>query len=125
MSSLVQLQDLASRQQQQIESTHRVMVSKEHRLSYLSTVFQDQQSGDRQSNLGQSDGQNLRNMTGDYEASLAAAKERLALQEAKIRQLQLMRAQIGKQRGSNSNMCKFIFGCNNIIIFILVEKVFN
>lgn len=46
-------------------------------------------------------------MANDYEASLAAAKERLALQEAKIRQLQLMRAQIGKQRGSNANMCKY------------------
>ena len=45
----------------------------------------------------------------NLEANLSAAKERLALQEAKIRQLQLLRAKIGKQRGANANICKYFF----------------
>ncbi len=140
MSSLVQLQDLASRQQEQIESNHRLMVSKEHRLSLLTNrAFHEQQQNSaaappprhtaqmtnnhnhnnnnnstQQTTVSSSSSASVSSSSAsasastpmEYEANLAAAKERLALQEAKIRQLQLLRAQIGKQRGSNANICK-------------------
>ena len=87
--SLYQLQELASRQQEQIESTHRLIMNKEQRLNYLSSV-QDSQQGP----------------IFDYDQNVSHFKEKISLQEAKLRKLRLLKGQIQKQRCSNSNMCK-------------------
>lgn len=87
--SLYQLQELASRQQKQIESTHMLIMNKEQRLNYLSSVQGSQQ------------GPIL-----DYDKNLNLFKEKLALQEANLRKLRLLKGQIQKQRNANSNICK-------------------
>jgi len=89
--SLLQFQELASRQQQQIESTHRILMNKEQRLNYLSSV-QDSQQGP----------------IIDFDHNLSHFKEKIAMQEAKLRKLRLLKGQIQKQRCTNSNICKCV-----------------
>lgn len=87
--SLYQLQELASRHQEQIESTHRLIMNKEQKLNYLSSVRDSQQGS-----------------IFDYEQNLNLFKEKVSMQEARLRKLRLLKGQIQKQRCSNSNMCK-------------------
>lgn len=89
--SLYQLQELASRQQEQIESSHRILMNKEQKLNYLSSI-QDSQQGP----------------IFDYDQHLNHFKEKVILQEAKLRKLRLLKGQIQKQKCSNSNICKFL-----------------
>ena len=95
--SLFQLQELASRQQEQIESTHRMILNKEQRLNYLASV-QDSQQGPIL----------------DYDQNFIHFKERISSQEAKLRKLRLLKSQIQKQRFSNSNICK----CQMCLFFV-------
>ena len=92
--SLYQLQELASRQQEQIESTHRLIMNKEQRLNYLSSV------------QGSQHGPIL-----DYDKNLNLFKEKIALQEAKLLKLRMLKNKIQKQRNFNSNICK----CGSLI----------
>lgn len=88
--SLYQLQELASRQHDQIETTKRLLQTKEQRLNYLAKMEDSQQAP-----------------LFEYDHSFAQFKEKLALQEAKLRKLRLLRGQVQKQKCSNSKMCKF------------------
>lgn len=91
--SLYQLQELASRQQKQIESTHRLIMNKEQRLNYLASM-QDSQQGPLH----------------EYDQNLNHFKEKISLQEARLQKLRLLKGQMQKQRCTNSNMCKCAFG---------------
>lgn len=87
--SLFQLQELASRQQEQIESTHRMILNKEQRLNYLASVQEGQQAP-----------------IYDYDQNFIHFKEKISAQECKLRKLRQLKSQIQKQRCANSNICK-------------------
>lgn len=89
--SLYQLQELASRQQEQIESTHSFIANKEKRLNYLAQVHDGQQGP----------------MMHDYDQRFGELRENIAMQENKLRKLRLLKGQIQKQRCLNSNICKY------------------
>src|SRR5699024_1541717 len=90
--SLFQLQELASRQQKQIESTHRLILNKEQSLNYLASMKDSQQWP-----------------LHEYDQNVNHFKEKISLQEARLQKLRLLKGQMQKQRCSNSNMCKSAF----------------
>ena len=87
--SLYELRELATRQQERIETTQKVIANREHKLKYLK---QDQ---------------NLTHAITEYDNNLHRLKESISAQELKLRQLRALKAQVQKQRGSNSNLCEY------------------
>ncbi|XP_052271376.1 LOW QUALITY PROTEIN: apoptosis-stimulating of p53 protein 2-like, partial [Dreissena polymorpha] len=84
--TLSELQEMAARQQQQIESQQQVLVAKEQRLKYLKQQEQKQQQ------LA-SENERLRKLRDKVEA-----------QESKLKKLRALRGQVEQQRASNGNL---------------------
>ena len=87
--NLYELRELATRQQDKIENTHKMIVQREHKLNFLK---QDH---------------NLNHAISEYDQNLHRLKESISAQELKLRQLRALKAQVQKQRSSNSNLCEY------------------
>ena len=87
--TLSELQDMASRQQQQIESQQQILVAKEQRLKYLKQQEQKQQQ------LA-SENDRLRKLRDKVEA-----------QEMKLKKLRALRGQVEQHKANNGNLSKF------------------
>ncbi|CAN9502535.1 unnamed protein product [Ophioblennius macclurei] len=85
--TLSELQEMATRQQQQIEAQQQMLVAKEQRLRYL------QQGG--RSNQGQSQSE---------AEKLQRLKERVETQEAKLKKIRAMRGQVDYSKLINGNL---------------------
>ncbi|XP_047193784.1 apoptosis-stimulating of p53 protein 1-like isoform X2 [Scophthalmus maximus] len=85
--TLSELQEMATRQQQQIEAQQQMLVAKEQRLKYL-------QHGGR-SNQGQ---------TQSEAEKLQRLKERVETQEAKLKKIRAMRGQVDYSKLINGNL---------------------
>ncbi|XP_041828136.1 apoptosis-stimulating of p53 protein 1-like isoform X2 [Melanotaenia boesemani] len=85
--TLSELQEMATRQQQQIEAQQQMLVAKEQRLRYL------QQGG--RSNHGQ---------TQSEAEKLQRLKERVETQEAKLKKIRAMRGQVDYSKLINGNL---------------------
>ncbi|XP_039993220.1 apoptosis-stimulating of p53 protein 1-like isoform X3 [Xiphias gladius] len=85
--TLSELQEMATRQQQQIEAQQQMLVTKEQRLRYL------QQGG--RSNQGQ---------TQSEAEKLQRLKERVDTQEAKLKKIRAMRGQVDYSKLINGNL---------------------
>lgn len=85
--TLSELQEMATRQQQQIEAQQQMLVAKEQRLRYL------QQGG--RSNQGQ---------TQSEAEKLQRLKERVETQEAKLKKIRAMRGQVDYSKLINGNL---------------------
>ncbi|KAM3871389.1 LOW QUALITY PROTEIN: apoptosis-stimulating of p53 protein 1-like [Diretmus argenteus] len=85
--TLSELQEMATRQQQQIEAQQQMLVAKEQRLRYL------QQGG--RSNQGQ---------TQSEAEKLQRLKERVESQEAKLKKIRAMRGQVDYSKLINGNL---------------------
>ncbi|XP_029972135.1 apoptosis-stimulating of p53 protein 1-like isoform X2 [Salarias fasciatus] len=85
--TLSELQEMATRQQQQIEAQQQMLVAKEQRLRYL------QQGG--RSNQGQSQSE---------AEKLQRLKERVDTQEAKLKKIRAMRGQVDYSKLINGNL---------------------
>lgn len=83
-----ELQDMAARQQQQIENQQQVLVAKEQRLKYLKQQDQRQQhivaEGDR----------------------LKKLRDRVESQEMKLKKLRALRGEVDKHRNTNGTLSK-------------------
>lgn len=88
--TLSELQDMAARQQQQIEHQQQVLVAKEQRLKYLKQQDQRQQhiiaEGDR----------------------LKKLRDRVESQEMKLKKLRALRGEVDKHRNTNGTLSKEI-----------------
>ncbi|KAK0130935.1 Apoptosis-stimulating of p53 protein 1 [Merluccius polli] len=84
--TLSELQEMASRQQQQIEAQQQMLVAKEQRLRYL----KQQESRQQQS---ASEGEKLQRL-----------KERVESQEAKLKKIRAMRGQVDYSKVINGNL---------------------
>ncbi|XP_052768661.1 apoptosis-stimulating of p53 protein 2-like isoform X2 [Mya arenaria] len=84
--TLSELQEMAARQQQQIESQQQILVAKEQRLKYLKQQEQKQQQ------LA-SENDRLRRLRDKVEA-----------QESKLRKLRALRGQVEQHKASNGNL---------------------
>ncbi|XP_053408798.1 apoptosis-stimulating of p53 protein 2-like isoform X2 [Mercenaria mercenaria] len=84
--TLSELQEMAARQQQQIESQQQILVAKEQRLKYLKQQEQKQQQ------LA-SENDRLRKLRDKVEA-----------QEMKLKKLRALRGQVEQQKASNGNL---------------------
>ncbi|XP_054652567.1 apoptosis-stimulating of p53 protein 1-like isoform X2 [Dunckerocampus dactyliophorus] len=85
--TLSQLQEMATRQQQQIEAQQHMLVAKEQRLRYL------QQGGRSNQGLTQSEAEKLQRL-----------KERVETQEAKLKKIRAMRGQVDYSKLINGNL---------------------
>ncbi|XP_037551274.1 apoptosis-stimulating of p53 protein 1 [Nematolebias whitei] len=85
--TLSELQEMATRQQQQIEAQQQMLIAKEQRLRYL------QQGG--RSNQGQ---------TQSEAEKLQRLKERVDTQEAKLKKIRAMRGQVDYSKLINGNL---------------------
>ncbi|KAM8921212.1 apoptosis-stimulating of p53 protein 1 isoform 2-T2 [Pelodytes ibericus] len=84
--TLTELQDMASRQQQQIENQQQMMVAKEQRLRYLK-----QQERRQQHTVSESE-------------KLQKLKERVETQESKLKKIRAMRGQVDYSKVINGNL---------------------
>ncbi|XP_077566928.1 protein phosphatase 1, regulatory subunit 13Bb isoform X2 [Stigmatopora nigra] len=84
--TLSELQEMASRQQQQIEAQQQMLVAKEQRLRYLK-----QQERRQQQSVSESD-------------KLQRLKERVESQEAKLKKIRAMRGQVDYSKVINGNL---------------------
>ncbi|XP_077443044.1 protein phosphatase 1, regulatory subunit 13Bb isoform X2 [Stigmatopora argus] len=84
--TLSELQEMASRQQQQIEAQQQMLVAKEQRLRYLK-----QQERRQQQSVSESD-------------KLQRLKERVENQEAKLKKIRAMRGQVDYSKVINGNL---------------------
>ena len=107
--TLSELQDMAARQQQQIESQQQILVAKEQRLKYLKQQEQKQQ------HLA-SENDRLRKLRDKVEA-----------QEMKLKKLQALRGQVEQHKANNGNLSKFAYisKCFCISFGILENIVIN
>jgi hypothetical protein len=87
--SLYELRELATRQQERIETTQRLIMNREQKLKYLKhdTLFN--------------------HSINEYDKNLQRLKESVSTQEIKLRQLRALKGQVQKQRCSNSNLCEY------------------
>ncbi|XP_040916366.1 apoptosis-stimulating of p53 protein 1-like isoform X1 [Toxotes jaculatrix] len=95
--TLSELQEMATRQQQQIEAQQQMLVAKEQRLRYL------QQGG--RSNQGQ---------TQSEAEKLQRLKERVETQEAKLKKIRAMRGQVDYSKLINGNLSAEIDHVSNL-----------
>lgn len=86
--SLWELQEMATRQQEQIESQHQILVAKEQRLRYL-------KHQEAKSHQVAAENERLRRL-----------KERVEAQELKLRKLRALRGQVDQDKISNGNLSK-------------------
>ncbi|XP_075359798.1 apoptosis-stimulating of p53 protein 1 isoform X2 [Mycteria americana] len=84
--TLSELQDMAARQQQQIESQQQMLVAKEQRLRYLK-----QQERRQQQSVSESE-------------KLQKLKERVETQETKLKKIRAMRGQVDYSKIMNGNL---------------------
>ncbi|MGH0148996.1 UNVERIFIED_CONTAM: hypothetical protein FKN15_051983 [Acipenser sinensis] len=84
--TLSELQEMATRQQQQIEAQQQMLVAKEQRLRYLK-----QQERRQQQSISESE-------------KLQKLKERVENQEAKLKKIRAMRGQVDYSKVMNSNL---------------------
>ncbi|XP_018583160.1 protein phosphatase 1, regulatory subunit 13Ba isoform X3 [Scleropages formosus] len=94
--TLSELQEMATRQQQQIEAQQQMLVAKEQRLRYLK-----QQERRQQQSQSESD-------------KLQRLKERVDSQEAKLRKIRAMRGQVDYSKAINGNLSAEIEHINSI-----------
>lgn len=102
--SLRQLRELATRQQEHIEATQRLIMAREHKLKCL-----------KHEELIKSN-----QMLSEQQEQFARLRESVTAQEIKLRQLRALKGQVLKQRCSNSNHCKSITLTNSILLPILI-----
>ncbi|XP_017290337.1 apoptosis-stimulating of p53 protein 1 isoform X3 [Kryptolebias marmoratus] len=95
--TLSELQEMALRQQQQIEAQQQMLIAKEQRLRYL------QQGG--RSNQGQ---------TQSEAEKLQRLKERVETQEAKLKKIRAMRGQVDYSKLINGNLSAEIDHMSNL-----------
>jgi flagellar motility protein MotE (MotC chaperone) len=86
--TLTELQDMAARQQHQIENQQQVLVAKEQRLKYLKQQEQKQQQ-----------------ITAENER-LKKLRDRIETQEMKLKKLRELRGEVEKQQSNNGNLSK-------------------
>jgi hypothetical protein len=100
--SLYELRELATRQQERIETTQRLIMNREQKLKYLKhdTLFN--------------------HSINEYDKNLQRLKESVSTQEIKLRQLRALKGQVQKQRCSNSNLCEYFLSYISITITILI-----
>ncbi|KAG5846968.1 hypothetical protein ANANG_G00120590 [Anguilla anguilla] len=84
--TLLELQEMASRQQQQIEAQQQMLVAKEQRLRYLKQQERRQQQTETESE------------------KLQRLKERVESQEAKLKKIRAMRGQADYSKVTNGNL---------------------
>jgi hypothetical protein len=89
--TLTELQEMATRQQQQIENQQQMLVAKEQRLKFL------KQQEMRHQQIA-SENERLRKL-----------REKVESQELKLKKLRALRGQVDQQRISNGNLSKFSF----------------
>ena len=89
--TLSELQDMAARQQHQIESQQQILVAKEQRLKYLKQQEQKQQQ------LA-SENDRLRKLRDKVEA-----------QEMKLKKLRALRGQVEQHKANNGNLSELIY----------------
>ncbi|XP_078418577.1 protein phosphatase 1, regulatory subunit 13Bb isoform X3 [Cetorhinus maximus] len=94
--TLSELQEMASRQQHQIEAQQQMLVAKEQRLRYLK-----QQERRQQQSISESD-------------KLQKLKERMESQEAKLKKIRAMRGQVDYSKIINGNLSAEIEHINNM-----------
>ena len=103
--TLSELQDMAARQQQQIEHQQQVLVAKEQRLKYLKQQDQRQQhiiaEGDR----------------------LKKLRDRVESQEMKLKKLRALRGEVDKHRNTNGTLSKEITPVTVHCLILLPWKV--
>ncbi|XP_028994224.1 apoptosis-stimulating of p53 protein 1-like isoform X2 [Betta splendens] len=85
--TLSELQEMATRQQQQIEAQQQMLIAKEQRLRYL------QQEGTSNQEQTQSEAEKLQRL-----------KERVETQEAKLKKIRAMRGQVDYSKLINGNL---------------------
>ncbi|XP_067335448.1 apoptosis-stimulating of p53 protein 1-like isoform X3 [Channa argus] len=85
--TLSELQEMATRQQQQIEAQQQMLIAKEQRLRYL------QQGGRQNQGQTQSEAEKLQRL-----------KERVETQEAKLKKIRAMRGQVDYSKLINGNL---------------------
>lgn len=86
--TLSELQDMAARQQQQIENQQQILVAKEQRLKYLKQQEQRQQ-----------------HITAENER-LKKLRDRVESQEMKLKKLRALRGEVEKHQNTNGNLSK-------------------
>lgn len=89
--SLCQLRELATRQQDHIETTQRMINQREQ---HLKSVKQDHL--------------NSTTKLQEQEDKLNRLRESVTAQEIKLRQLKSLKGQVQKQRCNSTNLCKLI-----------------
>ncbi|XP_072346099.1 protein phosphatase 1, regulatory subunit 13Bb isoform X6 [Scyliorhinus torazame] len=94
--TLSELQEMASRQQHQIEAQQQMLVAKEQRLRYLK-----QQERRQQQSISESD-------------KLQKLKERMESQEAKLKKIRAMRGQVDYSKIINGNLSAEIEHINDM-----------
>ncbi|XP_048393564.1 protein phosphatase 1, regulatory subunit 13Bb isoform X2 [Stegostoma tigrinum] len=94
--TLSELQEMASRQQHQIEAQQQMLVAKEQRLRYLK-----QQERRQQQSISESE-------------KLQKLKERMESQEAKLKRIRAMRGQVDYSKIINGNLSTEIEHINNM-----------
>ena len=95
--SLSELQEMACRQQHQIESQHQLLAAKEQRLRYLK----------RQEAAGH-------DAAAETER-LRRLKERVHAQELKLRKLRALRGQVHQNKHTNATLSKYPFIIINLL----------
>ncbi|XP_034050691.1 apoptosis-stimulating of p53 protein 1-like isoform X2 [Thalassophryne amazonica] len=95
--TLSELQEMATRQQQQIEAQQQMLVTKEQRLKYL------QQGGSSNQGQTQSEAEKLQRL-----------KERVETQEAKLKKIRAMRGQVDYSKLINGNLSSEINHVNSL-----------
>ncbi|KAJ8269967.1 hypothetical protein GJAV_G00108780 [Gymnothorax javanicus] len=94
--TLLELQEMASRQQQQIEAQQQMLVAKEQRLRYLKQQERRQQQGETESE------------------KLQRLKERMENQEAKLKKIRALRGQVDYSKFANGGLSSEMEHINSV-----------
>lgn len=94
--TLAELQDMAARQQQQLEVQHQLLSAREQRLHFLKHGPAGPAGQGQGQGLGQADGERLRRL-----------RERVEAQEQKLRKLRALRGQVDGNKQSNAALSKY------------------
>lgn len=95
--SVGELREVAARQQQQIEAQQQLLVAKEQRLKFL----KQQQRHGQQHAIG---GPTAADPAPGPEQRLRALRDRVQMQELKLRRLRQLRGQVDQQHANNANL---------------------
>ncbi|KAJ8366056.1 hypothetical protein SKAU_G00148870 [Synaphobranchus kaupii] len=99
--TLAELQEMASRQQQQIDAQQQLLASKEQRLRFLKQQEQRQQ-------------QQQRDGRGSEQEKLLRLRENAESQEAKLKKVRALRGQVEQKRLSNGKLVEEIEQISNL-----------